>query len=269
MNVLARIRRTPGAAEAAGRVLAQRAATPADVVQETHPAEAGTIASFGQTIVVSGVGLTRDRRSILDGIDLVLTERRIAILGANGSGKTSLLKSMIGLVAPTAGSISVGGADPVREADTVRGRTGFLFQNPDNQIVHPIVREDLAFGLAGRKHEVAAMIEAALARLGIAGLVDRRIHELSGGERQLVALASVLVRDPLTILFDEPTSQLDLRNRNRLVRILAGLPQQAVVVTHDLEFVTDFDRVLVMEGGRIVCDAAPSEAIAFYRGLSA
>ncbi|NLH81992.1 MAG: ABC transporter ATP-binding protein [Phyllobacteriaceae bacterium] len=220
---------------------------------------------LAQTIVFSDLGLTRDGRRVLGDIDLVLNEHRIGILGLNGSGKSSLLKLLIGLLAPTEGAVHVDGLEPSVDAGAVRARTGFLFQCADNQIVYPIVREDLAFGLPGLETDVDEVVMETLTRLGIADLADRRIHELSGGERQLVALAGVLARDPSTILFDEPTSQLDLANRNRFRDVLAVLPQQAIVVTHDLELVEDFDRVLVIEDGRVVCDGRPETAVAFYR----
>jgi biotin transport system ATP-binding protein len=173
-------------------------------------------------------------------------------------------------VAPSAGIVTISGHDPQRAAAAVRDRTGFLFQTPDNQIVYPIVRDDLAFGLKARGLSSKAIedrIAASLARLAIADLASRRVHELSGGERQLVALAGVLTREPQTILFDEPTSQLDLANRNRFRRLLAGMSEQAIVATHDLELIEDFDRVLVIDAGRIIVDAAPAEAVARYRDL--
>lgn len=229
----------------------------ADRPPESHPA--------GQRIVFSDVRLNRGGREALAGIDLVLDERRVGVLGLNGSGKSTLLKLLVGLLAPTSGTVSIDGLSPCADAVAVRARTGFLFQSSDNQIVYPIVREDLAFGLKGNAEEVDRAITGALDRLGIANLKFRRIHELSGGERQLIALAGVLARDPRTILFDEPTSQLDLVNRNRFRDILAGLPQQAIVVTHDLELVDGFDRVVVVDAGRIVFDGNPADAVAFYR----
>ncbi|AWK88546.1 cobalt ABC transporter ATP-binding protein [Azospirillum thermophilum] len=218
-----------------------------------------------QTIVFSDVGLERGGRSILAGIDLVLEERRIGVLGLNGCGKSSLLKLMVGLLPPSSGSVRVDGLEPCADAAAVRARTGLLFQNADNQIVYPVVRDDLAFGLGGHAGEVDAAIARSLERLGIAGLADRRIHELSGGERQLVVLAGVLARNPRTLLFDEPTSQLDLANRNRFRDLLADLPQQAVVVSHDLDLVAGFDRVLVVGDGRIAFDGSPEDATGFYR----
>lgn len=221
-----------------------------------------------QTLRFEAVAVTRDGRVALDGVTLVLDERRVGIVGLNGSGKSTLLKAIIGLVAPTSGRITVDGRDPVTEARAVRATTGLLFQNPDNQIVFPIVADDLAFGLKNHgwgKAETRERASAALTRLGIEALASRRIHELSGGEKQLVALAGLLAVEPKTLLFDEPTSQLDLANRNRLVRLLDDLPEQAIVVAHDLELLADFDRVIVLEAGRVAFDGAAGAAIAFHR----
>jgi biotin transport system ATP-binding protein len=225
-----------------------------------------------QRIVFADVSVSRDGRPALDHVCVHLDEHRVGVVGLNGSGKSTLLKAIVGLVAPTAGRIEVDGRDSAREARAIRRSTGFLFQDPDNQIVFPIVAEDLAFGLKNHgfdRAEIAARVAAALDRLAIGGLAKRRIHELSGGEKQLVALAGVLALGPRTVLFDEPTSQLDLRNRNRLVEVLAAMPEQAIVVAHDLDLFADFDRVLVMEAGRIVADERPAAALAAYRERAA
>lgn len=225
-----------------------------------------------QTIVFDAVTVEREGRRALDGVSLTLSETRIGIVGLNGSGKSTLLRAIIGLVAPTAGRVTVDGRDVVEDARAVRTTTGLLFQNPDNQIVFPIVGEDLAFGLKNHgwgRAETRERVEAALARLGIAELAPRRIHELSGGEKQLVALAGLLAIAPKTLLFDEPTSQLDLRNRNRLSRLLDALPEQTIVVSHDLAFLAGFDRVIVLEGGRIAFDGPAGDGIAFHRDRSA
>ncbi len=221
-----------------------------------------------QTIAFEAVAVVREGRSALDDVSVRLGERRIGFVGLNGSGKSTLLKAIIGLVRPTAGRITVDGRDVASEVRAVRATTGLLFQNPDNQIVYPIVGEDLAFGLKNHgfsKAETAARVAAALDRLGIGGFATRRIHELSGGEKQLVALAGLLAIEPKTVLFDEPTSQLDLKNRNRFRDVLAAMPEQAFVVAHDLELLSDFDRVIVMEAGRIAFDGAPDAALAAYR----
>jgi len=228
-------------------------------------------AGLSQTIVFSDVSVVRDGRAALDRVSIGFEEPRIGIVGLNGSGKSTLLKCIVGLVVPTTGTVGVDGRDAVREARAVRRTTGLLFQNPDNQIVMPIVAEDLAFGLKNHgfsKAEIADGVAAGLDRLGIAGLAGRRIHELSGGEKQLVALAGVLAISPKTVLFDEPTAHLDLKNRNRLRDVLHALPEQAIVVSHDLDLLADFPRVVMIEAGRVVRDGSAAEVLAHYREAS-
>lgn len=219
-------------------------------------------------IELDGVGVERDGRSVLTDLNLRLTEQRIGIVGANGSGKSTLVRLFNGLVQPSAGRLRVDGLDPVAQARAVRRRVGFVFQNPDLQIVMPLVHEDLAFGLRNSgvpAEEIEPRITAVLQRLGIAALAERHCHALSGGEKQLVALAAVLVMEPAILVFDEPTTLLDLRHRRRLGRCLGELAQPAVVVSHDLDWLADFDRVLVIEAGRLVYDDVPAAALAWYR----
>ena len=147
-----------------------------------------------------------------------------------------------------------------------------MFQNPDNQIVYPIVSEDLEFGLKNLKlpeDERQARIDAALNRFGIAHLAERFTHELSGGEKQLVALAGVLVMRPKLIVFDEPTTLLDLWNAKAVKAAIDALDEHVVLVTHDLDLLKDFDRVILIEEGGIAADADPGTVIARYRGGSA
>lgn len=217
---------------------------------------------------LENVSVVRDGSRILDGIDLSLCERRVAILGPNGSGKSTLVKLLNGLVVPTAGRVTVDGLDTARDAAAVRGRVGFVFQNPENQIVFPIVSEDLAFGLKPLKlpkDEVRRRVADALARLDIGHLAERQAHTLSGGEKQLVALAAVMVMRPSLVVFDEPTTLLDLRNRNRIRAAIAALPESAVVVTHDLEFAGDCERAIVVDAGRVVRDGRPAAVVDWYK----
>jgi len=220
------------------------------------------IVRFEQVVV------ERDGRKSLDIPELVLEQNRVGLIGLNGSGKSTLLRLINGLVTPSHGRVLVDGLDTREEGRAVRRRVGFIFQIPDNQIVYPIVAEDIAFGLRNigvPKAQLPSQAQAALDRLGIGHLADRQSHLLSGGEKQLVALAGVLAMAPGTILFDEPTSGLDLRNRNRVRDVLSGLVEQAVVATHDLALISGFDRVLVLDAGSIVLDAEPAAAIAFYQ----
>ncbi|MGE8655218.1 MAG: energy-coupling factor ABC transporter ATP-binding protein [Achromobacter sp.] len=217
---------------------------------------------FDQAIV------STPQAEVLRGVSLALGGRRVGIVGPNGAGKSTLARLVNGLVLPTSGSVRVGGLDTRHELKAVRRQVGFVFQNPENQIVFPIVREDLAFGLKHLEPDRArreARIEAELAALGVAHLADRSSHTLSGGERQLVALAAVLVMRPGLVVFDEPTTQLDLRNRNRVRDAIAAMPQDAIVVSHDLALLEDFERVLVVQDGAIAADDAPAAALRWYR----
>ena len=204
----------------------------------------------------------------LSGITLALSERRIGLIGPNGAGKSTLARLVNGLVLPTQGRVLVDGADTRGDLAAIRRNVGFVFQNPDNQIVFPVVAEDIAFGLKHRVPDPVARdqrVTQTLGALGIAELAPRLVHTLSGGERQLVALAGVLATQPGYLVMDEPTTQLDLRCRNRFVAILDALAQPALVASHDLELMARMDRVIVVEQGRIAMDGAPADAIAWYR----
>jgi len=148
---------------------------------------------------------------------------------------------------------------------------GFIFQNPANQIILPIIRDDIAFGPKSRGlkgGELARAVEDVLSNLNIAHLADRRPHELSGGELQLAALAAVIVTRPEIIIFDEPTNQLDLKNRVVVERAIRTLDENAIVISHDLALIEDFGRVLVFHAGRLVFDGPADEAIRRYREIA-
>ncbi len=197
-------------------------------------------------------------------------EHRLGVIGANGSGKSTFVRMLNGLVVPTSGSVRVADLDPDKQGRQVRRRVGFCFTDPDAQIVMPTVAEDIAFGLRRRglsRPEVADRVDRALASYGLAEHRDHPAHLLSGGQKQLLAIASVLVTDPDLLVMDEPTTLLDLANARRISALVAGLPQQVVLVTHHLDLLEGFDRVLVFDRGRIVCDAPPDAAVAHYREL--
>ncbi|HEX3003943.1 MAG TPA: ABC transporter ATP-binding protein [Angustibacter sp.] len=207
---------------------------------------------------------------VLDGVDLELTEPRIGVVGANGSGKSTLARMLNGLVLPSRGSVTVDGLDTRRDGPAVRRQVGFVFTDPDAQIVMPTVAEDVEFSL--RRHQLSraerrARVTDALERYGLTGLGDRPAHLLSGGQKQLLALAAVLVTEPTVLVCDEPTTLLDLRNSLRVAELVAALPQQVVMVTHHLDLLVDYDRVIVIDQGRVAYDGAPHAAIAHYRGL--
>jgi biotin transport system ATP-binding protein len=217
-----------------------------------------------------GVGHLYGDRVVLSDIDLRLTERRVGIIGANGSGKSTFARLLNGLVVPTTGTVHVDGLDTRTHVREVRRRVGFVFQDPDAQIVHPTVAEDAAYGLENQgvpPAERAERVAEVLERYGLAGHADHPAHLLSGGQKQLLAIAGVLVMRPARIVFDEPTTLLDLVNTRRVAQVIEELDQQVVVITHDLNLLNGFDRVLVVDGGRVAADGPPDSSIAAYRSL--
>ena len=208
------------------------------------------------------------RRQVLHDVSVSLRESRIGVIGANGSGKSTFARLLNGLVVPDAGRVLVDGHDTRREGRAVRRLVGFCFTDPDAQIVMPTVREDVGFGLRRRGAEAdltAARVDRSLADFGLADHADHAAHLLSGGQKQLLALASVLVTEPAVLIMDEPTTLLDLRNAQAVGRIVASLRQQVILLTHHLNLLNDFDRVLVFDEGRIVGDDGPTAAIADYQ----
>lgn len=209
-------------------------------------------------------------RTVLAGIDLVVTEQRVGIVGANGSGKSTLARMINGLVSPTSGTVTVDGLDTTAKGREVRKRVGFVFTDPDNQIVMPTVAEDVGFSLRRSglsRTEIAQRVSQTLTRFGLAGHADHPTHLLSGGQKQLLALAAVLVTGPDVIVADEPTTLLDLRNARMVSDLLNNLPEQLVLVTHHLNLLDGFDRVVVLDGGRVVADGPPADALPTYTGL--
>ncbi|MFE8603389.1 energy-coupling factor ABC transporter ATP-binding protein [Archangium violaceum] len=206
-------------------------------------------------------------RPVLEGLDLTLSERRIAVVGGNGSGKSTFARLLNGLLVPERGQVLVEGLDTRKDARAIRRKVGFVFQNPDHQIVLPTVEEDLAFGLKNLKlppADISTRVTSVLRRYGLEDFRHHPAHLLSGGQKQLLALSSVLVMEPRYIVFDEPTTLLDLRNKRRLAQAIHELPQTAIVVSHDLDLLRDFDRVLVFDAGRVVVDDVPSVALDAY-----
>jgi biotin transport system ATP-binding protein len=219
------------------------------------------VADPARGIELRGVGHVYGDRPVLSGIDLHLTERRIGIIGANGSGKSTFARLLNGLVVPSTGTVLVDGLDTCTSVREVRRRVGFVF---------PTVAEDVAYGLENQgvpAPERAVRVAEVLQRYGLAGHADHPAHLLSGGQKQLLAIAGVLVMRPARIVFDEPTTLLDLVNTRRVAQVIEELEQQVVVVTHDLDLLDGFDRVLVFDGGRVVADGSPDSSVAAYRTL--
>jgi len=206
-------------------------------------------------------------RTILSPTTLTLTERRIGVIGGNGSGKSTLARLLNGLVEPTAGRVLVDGVDVARHGAAVRRKVGFTFTDPAAQLVMPTCVEDVELSLRRTvKDRVRrrALAHETLARFGLAERADVSVHALSGGQRQLLALAGVLATEPDVLVCDEPTTLLDLRNTRMVGDLLLSLPQQLVLVSHDLDLVRRCDRVLVVEDGRVRFDGAAEDAVDDY-----
>lgn len=219
------------------------------------------------TITFDRAAANYSGRQILQPTTLTLTEKRIGIIGENGGGKSTLVRLINGLGAVTGGTVTYEGMNVAKQAKEIRKKVGFIFSDADNQIVMPTVAEDIAFSLRKRKLSKTQrnqLVQEALEHFGLANHADTSPHLLSGGQKQLLALVAVLILNPTTIIADEPTTLLDLRNRLHIRNIFAQLEQQVIVVTHDLDFIVDFDRVIRVSAGEIVDDGEPKEVIDRY-----
>lgn len=207
-------------------------------------------------------------RMVLHAVAARLDEPRIGIVGRNGSGKSTLARLIAGLVAPDRGTVRVDGLDMARDRRAALGRVGIIFQNPDHQIIFPTVGEEIAFGLLQQGHGKQAAgdaVQAMLRRFGKEHWAGAATHALSQGQKQLVCLMTVLAMRPRTIVMDEPFSGLDIPTRMQLERHLAGVGAQVILITHDPGQVGGFDRVLWLDGGRLVADGPPGEVLARFR----
>lgn len=218
-------------------------------------------------IHLSAATATLAGRVVIPPLSLSLTERRIGIVGRNGSGKSTLLRLIGGLVAPSSGTVRVDGIDPSGDRRGLIARLGILFQNPDHQIIFPLVEEELAFGLRQRGLGRDGALAAARARLAAEG----RAHwaampatSLSQGQRHFLCLLSVLMMEPATLLLDEPFAGLDLPTTARLRRALDAAPQRLVTVTHDPAMLASYDRAIWLEEGRVAGDGPPAAVLDAY-----
>jgi cobalt/nickel transport system ATP-binding protein len=204
---------------------------------------------------------------VLKEISLVLTEgEQVALIGANGVGKSTLLKLFVGLLSPQSGCVSVSGLTVEKvNLVAVRRAAGYVFQDAESQLFLANVWEDVAFGprnegLVGE--DLRRRVDEALSSVGLTSLAAEHVYRLSGGQKRLASIATVLALRPDSLLLDEPTLALDPRNRRAVIRALSALPCAKLIATHDLDFVLDAcTRVLLMDGGRIVADGRPDELL--------
>lgn len=206
----------------------------------------------------------QDRLKVLDNINLTIRSgERIGLIGPNGSGKTTLFLLTCGILKPTAGKILL--FDQPIVVGEFRPEIGLVFQNPNDQLFLPSVRDDIAFGpenMGLSAIEVEERIQEAVSLTGVNNLIERVPHNLSGGEKCMVAIAGVLAMRPQLVLYDEPSANLDMRSRRRLIQFLQASPQTMIISSHDLEMILEVcDRVLLLNQGQIIADGNPDDVM--------
>lgn len=209
-----------------------------------------------------------DGRRALDDVSLIVEpNEKVALVGPNGAGKSTLMLHLNGILRSPHGKIVIGGLELTdRALGPIRARLGLVFQNPDDQLFSPRVYQDVSFGplhMGLPENEVRARVARALASVGMADYAERLSYHLSVGEKKRIALATVLSMDPQILVLDEPSAGLDPRARRSLIRLLAGLEQQTMLIsTHDMRLARDLcPRTVVLDGGRIVADGPTAEIL--------
>lgn len=226
----------------------------------------------GNGVRFRDVVLRRGAATVFDGLTLNLAERRIGLIGDNGSGKSSLLRLGNGLLLPDSGSVTLYGLETRPERARLPAVAGFLFQIAEHQILFPTVGEEIAFGMreAGIQPDTAMQrVRTILCEYGWTGWEDRPVQQLSDGQKQRLCILAVLAMQPKILLLDEPFASLDWPTRQRLGAELMELPQQIVMASHDFELFEHFDRIVWLENGRIAGDGRPHDVIARYKEASA
>lgn len=219
-------------------------------------------------IEFSQVSFTREGKLIFPGLTLCIDERRVGIIGDNGSGKSTFARLLNGLLLPDAGRVCLYGHDTAEQTARLSSLVGFLFQNPDHQILFPTVLEELCFGLMQLGRTQADAEQRASAYLILRDCedwADRPAHSLSEGEKQRLCLWAVLLMEPKLLVLDETFASLDLCSRLRMMQELEVQQQQLLMITHDLELLQGFDRVLWLHHGELRADGEAQIVIDAYR----
>ena len=212
----------------------------------------------------------KDRPVIRDLSFRISDGESVGLIGANGAGKSTVMKLILGLCSGQ-GQVLIDGEELTREnLYRIRGKLGFVLQNSDNQMFMPTVYEDMIFGPLNygvTREETDRRVDAVLDRLGLQELKHRHNHRISGGEKRMAAIATILAMEPQAILMDEPSSALDPYNRRLVINVIRELPQTRLITSHDLDMILDTcSRVILLDGGRIAADG-PAEEILRDRAL--
>ena len=224
------------------------------------------------TIQFENVSLSLNARKLLNAVTLDIQEQRVGVIGRNGSGKTSFARLLCGLLAPSSGRVQVNGNDLVKHRAAALKTVGILFQNPDHQIIFPTVLEELSFGLTQqgqRKAEAMQNATKILQQFDRLDWAERTIATLSQGQRHLVCLLSVLAMAPPLLVLDEPFAGLDLPTKTYLQNLLYGLDQSVLHITHDLQALAEYERVIWLEKGQVAGDGLPKNIIPAFENAMA
>ncbi len=224
------------------------------------------------TIQFENVSLSLNAREVLKGVSLDIQEQRVGVIGRNGSGKTSFARLLCGLLAPSSGRVRVNGNDLLKHRAAALKTVGILFQNPDHQIIFPTVLEELSFGLTQqgqRKAEAMQNATKILQQFDRLDWAERTIATLSQGQRHLVCLLSVLAMAPPLLVLDEPFAGLDLPTKTYLQNLLYGLDQSVLHITHDLQALAEYERVIWLEKGQVAGDGLPKNIIPAFENAMA
>jgi biotin transport system ATP-binding protein len=220
-------------------------------------------------IQLNSVSVTFQDKVALSGVSVELPQRRIGVIGLNGSGKSTFARLLNGLIKPTHGTIEVNGINPATNERGARAQVGFIFSNPDLQIIMPTVAEDVAFSLRGKgltSAQVESEVATALEKFGLTALANQPAHSLSSGQKQMLALCAVTISKPAMIVADEPTALLDAANTAQIQRfLLEEWAGQVVLVTHDLALVETCDVLLRFADGKLAEVGEPAIVIANYK----
>ena len=190
----------------------------------------------------------------------------VGLIGANGAGKSTIMKLLLGLLSPDSGRVLIDSTEVKKETlAEIRAKLGFVLQNSDNQMFMPTVYEDMIFGPLNYglpRDEVDRRVDEVLERLGLEYLKNRYNHRISGGEKRMAAIATILAMEPEAILMDEPTSALDPYNRRIVINTIRELGQTKLIASHDLDMILDTcDRVILISGGRVAADGEAMEIL--------
>lgn len=224
------------------------------------------------TIQFENVSLSLNARELLKGVSLDIQEQRVGVIGRNGSGKTSFARLLCGLLAPSSGRVRVNGNNLFKHRAAALKTVGILFQNPDHQIIFPTVLEELSFGLTQqgqRKAEAMQNATKILQQFERLDWAERTIATLSQGQRHLVCLLSVLAMAPPLLVLDEPFAGLDLPTKTYLQNLLYGLDQSVLHITHDLQALAEYERVIWLEKGQVAGDGLPKNIIPAFENAMA